>query len=404
MVELASPLDAEVAHPVSEADLDEVYELFAKAFPPSYVEAAAHLAFIRKHEPPVPPQNYFLVRGGGGELAGALKTVDRRLMLDGCLLRVAGLSYYAIAPTYQPTTCAQQIIQALLHRIRSGPYDLSLGFARKVMDGYWSRYGFFGFSSFYSLTMDLADLRTFEAQGSVTVETQPNDEQGPFRHWYDHTYSRINGAVVRDDADWDFWMKKIARNTPCTRAVFQAGAHAVGYAVWKGNRIVELAGDDRYTEACLRRLADPLSAYQTVVFHLPYTHPAFRLLRQRNYTASARRVWDGGHIALVSHLTRFLKTLQPALERRLVASGVSPFALSCNQMMFRWDGTHLSMAEEAVPSCPHRIVFAESEWQKLLLGVEPAAMLRGFVSSGRTGIVDLVFPVLWPQVPELDEF
>ena len=394
----------DASHPASETDLGELYELFAKAFPPSYFEAKSHLEFIRRNEPAVPSHNYFLVRGVEGDVVGGLKTVDRVLMLEGCPLQVAGLSYYAIAPKYQPTNCAQQIIKALLNHITSGRYDLSMGFARKVMDGYWSRYGFIGFTSFYSLTIEMRDVRALGSPQGVRLNTPGVSDEGCYNRFYEDTYTGITGAVSRDEALWDYWLRKIERNKHLRLAVFKERDKIVGYVVWRDNTVVELAMDTQCTPECLRRLADQLAEYKTLTFNLPYTHPVFRLLRQRNYVYSVRRVWDGGHIALVADVPRFLQTIHPVLARRLVIGGAAPFSLSCNQVLFRWDGTHLHLAEGKPPSARHRVEFHDAEWQKLLLGVEPATMLRGFASSGQAGVIDLLFPVLWPQVSELDEF
>lgn len=394
----------EVFSPVSEHELDELYELFAKSFPPRYFQARSHFEFIRRKEPHAPYHNYLLVRGINGELAGGLTIVDREMMLDGCSMRTAGISYYAIAPEYQAGNCTRKILKALFDRLKSGSYDLSVGIASKAMDGYWSRYGFFGFTAFSSMTVEMRELRKLPLAAELTLSHKVVDDEESFKRIYKSCYGALTGSIDRDEALWSYWFSKIARRKDLQLVAFRRGADCIGYVVYRDNAIIEIAVDTEFIAECVRCVGERLSNKESLALNLPPSHPVFNYLRQFNHSYSIRRVWNGGHIALVLDEFACLRKLQSLLERRLIGGRVASCSVSCNKVTFHWNGNFLSITEDGGQPCEDRIEFHHSEWQKVLLGVEPPKALKGFRSHGNTGVVDTLFPVLWPQVAELDEF
>jgi hypothetical protein len=390
---------ARVGAPASPADLDRLYDLFARAFPPSYHEAQAHLAFIRAHQPPVPAENYVVASTADGTIVGGLTLLERTMLVDGCPMRVAGMSYYAIEPSYQATDCAARIIAATFQRLRGGRYDLAVGFARKVMDGYWSRHGFVGFTGFSSLTVEAPDLRRLAPAGTVTaVPDLP--EPAALARLYRATYGGLTGAFVREAPEWRYWTARVRRgNLGVT--TFARGGEAVGYAIRRANTVLEIAAEPQWLPACLRALGESAGA-GSLIFACAPAHPAACVLRTLNHAYTVRRAWNGGHIALVVDRDALLERLRPAIERRLRGAVCAPFGVQCADVGVRWDGERVAFARP--DGVKPAIAFEPSEWTKLLLGVEPPEALRGFQDEGGARLASVLFPVLWPQVAELDEF
>jgi hypothetical protein len=394
---------SEVVPPAGEADLDAVFELYAQSFPPSYFQAKAHFDVVRRCEPPVPLENYFLVRGPDGEVAGALRLVERTMLLDGVALRLAGISHYAIAPVYQRTECAVRILKALFERVKGGGYDLSLAIARKVTDGYWSRFGFFGLAGFCSFTVNTRDLRRAASDGTVHVRPMGDGDAEHCARLHENTYATVSGAIVRDAGLWAWCYEKVRGRRDMTWHILEEGARVVGYAVMRGDTILEVAVEPDRAAGCLAALAGA-GTHECLHLTMPPSHPVAMFLRRFNYTFSHRRVWDGGHVVRVTDWWSLLVQMRPVLERRLANARVSPFWLSVNRITLMWDGRLLALRSQEDMPCADNVSFDESEWPKVLLGVEPVTAMRGFRATGSAQLIEVLFPVLWAQLAELDEF
>jgi predicted N-acetyltransferase YhbS len=392
-----------VVNPATESEVDEVFELYARSFPPSYDEASAHLNFVREFEPPVPLENYLLVRGSEGELAGAVRVVERTMSLDGHPLRVAGLSYYAVAPAFQNTECGVRIVKALFQHVGRRGYDLILGIARKVMDGYWSRFGFFGLSGFYSISVDCHELTRLTRAGAAELRRGEGRDLETIKALYGESYGMVSGAMVRDDALWGWWLAKIDRRTDLELYLVECAAVRCGYLVLRADTIVEIAAKASQLPAVLSA-ASRLCGDRMLTFSLSPTHPVWRFLRSVNYTASTRRVWNGGHVARVTDWRNLLSRVSSVIERRAATLGLAPFQIPVNSLVVEWDGSVLSFREGAPSADDDHVSFAESDWQKVLLGVEPLDTIQSFRGGVGQHIISLLFPELWPQISELDEF
>ncbi len=393
---------ARVGPPQSPPDLDQAYDLFARAFPPSYFEARSFFDFLRANEPPVPAGNHLLAWMADDTLAGAIRVVDRTCLIDQVEFSTAGLSFYAVAAEYQTSDCAPRLIEALFAFVQAGGYDLSMGVARKVMDGYWSRFGYIGFGGFHTLTTSSKALRSVGASSGIALELVEAGKHVDLASLHAATYSSLSGAFVRDPVYWRWWNSRLRRRRDLSLSVFTAADEIVGYVAQHGATVIEMAARHERLANCLAAMGRSTS--RDVVFNLPPNHPAAVLLHRTNHSASSRRAWNGAFIAKVTDRDRFLSKMHQRLQHRLLSHFVGPFRLQCNDVAFGWDGRSLSVGSAAAATEAMRVTFDPKEWPKLLLGLAEPHELRGFISAGGAGIINVLFPRLFPQMGELDEF
>ncbi len=393
---------ARVSPAESRAELDQAYDLFARGFPPSYFEAQAYFDFLRGHEPPVALDNHLLAWSAEGALAGAIRIVDRTMTIDGVPMTTAGMSYYAIAPPFQSGDCGRRLIDALFTLVSARGYDLSVGIARRVMDGYWSRFGFIGFGGFHTLTTSAKVLRSLGAATKIDLRVVLPAESIDLAEFHAKGYESVSGALLRDARYWQWWFSRLRRRRDLTLSVFRDSGDAVGYVVQKGSAVIEIGARSGALTDCLVALGGETTG--DVVFNLAPNHPVATILNRTNYTASSRRAWTGGYIMKVNDRHRFLAKLHARLEHRLRVRSTAPFAIECNEVAFSWDGNAVALGAASGASGVTRIGFDTNEWPKLLLGLAEPPQLKGFSCSGHSELLSLLFPVLTPQMPELDEF
>ena len=393
-----------VISPKDPQELESVYELFARSFGPDYFSARENFQFLLENEPYAPLQNHLIVKEANNEVVGALRLVDRLLMFGPIMLRAGGMSLFAVNPQFWYKGIAHSIQKAFLEWA-DNTFDITFGFARRRMDGYWSRFGYIGYTSFALLTVD---TKTVPADDGECNLVNFSDTHLPdYQQYYLDSYQNVFGSVHRDDALWNYYLKKINHYGLGTLYSFKGqNNRLVGYALVKENTVLDIAGDSATFPGMVKALVAKLGkTAQAVDFNLSPAHPFFKFLLRFNHTYTIRRVWNGGHIARTAPVSKFLEKIRPVLEARLRDADCSSFSIKVNDQAFDWTGTRLET--RPLQTSDHGDVeFDAGEWQKILLGIVPTSDVKGFqaVTKRDERIVHTLFPVLWPQTPEPDQF
>ena len=384
-------------------ELTEAYEFLARSFPPDYFAARRHFEFLLANEPYAPPRNHFIVRSSSGEIIGVQRTVDRTLALDDVEFSVCGISAGAVHPDYWHLGVAPAFHRALFDRI-DREYDLAIGFVRKKLDGYWARFGYVGYTSFCAVTVMSRDIKC-PPRSRELRPFRPQDLNACAAH-YAHTHASVLGTMKRDELLWTFARAKLERFNLGEHLVLEGpGGASLGYAIVKGDTVLEVAAGQSHLEELVCALFVSRRS-DSLTFQLSPLHPLFEILLRFNHSYGVRRVWNGGHVARVARVPQFLDRLKPALQKRVSEVGVAEFDLQMTGHRFQWDRSDLVITASEKQNDNDNVVFEPHEWHKALLGVVPVKALRGFRSNSErsTQIAGLLFPQLWPQTPELDQF
>ena len=83
---------------------------------------------------------------------------------------------------------------------------------------------------------------------------------------------------------------------------------------------------------------------------------------------------------------------------------LAPFQIPVNTLLVEWGGSTLSFHEGTRSEDDDRVRLEELDWQRVLLGVEPSETIASFRGGRGHHVMGVLFPELWPQVSELDEF
>ena len=172
----------------------------------------------------------------------------------------------------------------------------------------------------------------------------------------------------------------------------------------KNDTITEIAGYEYAYPGIIKALrgkfGDRLSSMH---FSLSPKHPFFRFLLRYSHSYSVRRVWNGGHIARLAPTSKILAKMTPLFEERLREIEHAAFAINIRGQVFNWSGKKLKI----IPASEGHAVdvdFDIAEWQKILLGIVSPADVNNYESSSSrvTAVMDLLFPMMWPQTSETD--
>ena len=368
-----------------------VLELLARSFPPNYLEAKNNFEFFLNEA----PNKIYLLAWLEAELVGVLCLLGRSFNYFGIPLRATGMSYMAAERAHANFSATEVLKEKMFVYIEKHS-DLSIGFARKVMDGYWYPYGYLGFTNFGELMIERDKLRGRNSGFSHT----PVQEEHLARigDLFSETYRNVLGSLVRNSSLWSYYLKKAERDRTVFRALWK-DAELIGYFVVNGNRVLELGVGGIFLEQMpgfLKSYFQEQPALDgTIVFEIGQTHPLTRILRKFVHTVSQRHAWNGGHIVRIHSIPDFLRKSLPIFEERLRNARTSDFLFQWGGLSFGYQGGHLEI-EGRIDESLH------FDWQKLVLGIlSPKDILNSTPSV--MGTMAILFPVVSPQVPYFDQ-
>jgi predicted N-acetyltransferase YhbS len=285
----------------SPEEVDAAYELAARVFGPDYFTASATKRRLRAVDPVRGLDEVVLVLSDG-EVVGFVRLVARAVWLGGDVLPVGGVTSVCVHPRVQGQGYGRLVMEEALAVSRARGDALSIAFARRAVDGFYPRLGYFGLGCHPELTV-LAPAR-----GEAALAVTPGfdvAEIGAYDAAYRATYGGLPFAFARDAAWWPSFAQRLeGRIPPDGFRTVRAHGRAAGYFVVQGQRVIEAAavdGDGATLEAALAAVPGG----GELALALPPAHPALVPWRRRNHTERVRCAWDGGHVARVLDGARF---------------------------------------------------------------------------------------------------
>jgi hypothetical protein len=134
-----------------------------------------------------------------------------------------------------------------------------------------------------------------------------------------------------------------------------------------------------------------------------YYHPLSFSIRQRAHSFDTRFAWTGGHIVRIEDEHLFLKRIAPVLQDRLARCAAMDFAFDCQGFHFLYQDAVLRVTRSSLSEVEQ---FVRRDWSKLLLGVQSLDdMVCDLSTIGAFApYLQVMFPKLYPQIPENDHF
>ncbi len=260
--------------------------------------------------------------------------------------------------------------------------------------------GFLGITNFGSISIETKDIHLKKSDLSSDVFS-PDDLPDALRIFQSNQASQT-GSFFRDDILFDHCFHKSANAGAQWRAIRNQDS-LVGYLVYRGDCIIELYVDATVkSKALMSLLKNALDLGQKINFDIGFGHSLITELSELHHSRNQRYAWRGGHIAKITNPLSVLEKMSDKFLTRVNQVGVAPFSLKINKILFQYDGTRVSVTEQASGEFAD-IKFKDTYWVHLIFGVDSP---RFYIYSNgeKVGLLSVLFPILWPQFPKLDQF
>jgi len=387
----------------SAEDKTQILNILARSFPLEYSAGLEHFNFFIEK---CPNKIYLVARNQDSQIIAVSCILRRKFNYEGLVLNLAGLSYSAVIHGLRDFTVTNKLWESLFEYL-SVNSDLSLGFARKVLDNYWYPHGFLGFTNFGSISIEVPDYQLSNLR--LRMSALKRNEIRYLLPLFHETYEKNLNTMLRSIEDWEYILDKLGRNQQYIFSIKDSDNAIVGYLLRSSNIVEEICVDEQYMGQVLTLICSTArkedKSVQKLYFNIGLKHPFSIYLRKRmHHSINTRFAWKGGHIIRVSNLQKFFNQITGLIQSRLSIIGSSNFFIEFLGVSFRFESAKLVISVSQLEGNKRNV--QQIFWQKLIFGVQDAedCIVEPVVDAETLILIKLMFPIRNPQISILDQF
>lgn len=246
-----------------------------------------------------------------GKVIGVVRVVPKVVCKSKVKYKVAGFTSICIDKQARKRGISSHLINKTIDIARGRGFDLAMLVARKAVDHYYNKFGFFGISSYESISI--------ESNTSINqnINLLPLDRNyiSIYLKVYEDNYADCFGKVIRSHSQWEFILNLIELRKEVVAFTVFYNASPVGYVIINNNKICELAieGDVKLIEILssikkkLRSMVDWMD--------LPSNHSLVRNAKNLDIRIQRRECAYGGHMALILKEEKFKNNIENRKDR-----------------------------------------------------------------------------------------
>ncbi|MBI5134697.1 GNAT family N-acetyltransferase [Candidatus Uhrbacteria bacterium] len=309
----------------SKKDEQEAYELLYKAYGPSYFHAKEVFDVTRIYDSTLNKKNLFILKEGDS-LVGAVRTVTRRLMVFGQEFSVGGIAAIVVEPRYRRGGAVfHSMTQSVLSEMSNRGLDFCLIFARRAVDHFFVRHGFWG----TPVEKNIRLLNPPHPQATSIQFRCIKDSDVPFLERMHRSINQYFSVFL--ERPKELWMSKIKNSSFTARfdaylCIDTFTSLPVGYVVAEpAGTIIEAALLPDYKlwyPSVFFSQSSPVFEAALRGLSLPQEHPALRMLRGHAYSSFTRHPHYGGNLLKILNPTDHDSPLMECVRRQLAQRGV----------------------------------------------------------------------------------
>jgi len=294
-------VDFVIEHVRKEEDFKAAFDLAFSVFAPQSLSDGytENKYFLWAEDPFFRYENIVLAKYQG-KLAGLIRIVPRTLCKGDKTLSVAGISSVCILPALRGKGLSIQLMDYTLDFCKKSGYDVSVLFARRSADYYYTRFGFHGISTYSQIyvkkpkKLNVSNSYSFADGDLIFLEI--------YAQAYDRTYGNCFGKLQRTPEYWKFLLSSLSYKPYCYNKVIKFNMRAIGYIIWDLNKVLEIATIENVVgEEFILFLMENIGILtsDSLQFEILPQHTMVKQLYGLDVTFQSRECIFGGHMLKV---------------------------------------------------------------------------------------------------------
>ena len=207
--------------------------------------------------------------------------------------RVAGLSSICVAKEYQGQGFGRALMEKSVVYLDDENFDFSFLIARRAVDHFYTKFGFFGASSYQSFKCKF-EREQFE--GIIGFSNFKIENSSSYLEFFHSNYKQCFGATCRGEGFWRYAINRLlAIGLNFKEVIFEGDL--IGYIVHRDLSIVECGFSMKIPQCIIRQSMIEFSAPQSnLQMNLPHDHMITDSLNNVDVEFYSRKCLFGGHM------------------------------------------------------------------------------------------------------------
>jgi len=227
------------------------------------------------------------------KIIGIVRIIPRTFKIKNIRIKAACLSSICIDPCHRGKRLSYPLMKAVHARLESEGFNLSYLIARKAVDYYYLKFGYYGIPAHEKLIVK--EKKTSKAVYTICNKYHLSDELiSKVNIWYRKAYRNTLGFTERSKKFWLFTLKRIAVLSNHNFLIIFKNNNPAGYIIRNMNEVLELGFD----KSCDNNLIADSIIKKTKIkeFCIPHTHMLAEGLRNEDVIYQSRLCDYGAHM------------------------------------------------------------------------------------------------------------
>lgn len=291
-------VDFVIEHVRREEDYKAAFNLALSVFAPqsSSGEYRDNKFFSWTEDPFFRYENIVLAKYEGIP-AGLIRIVPRTLCKGDKTLSVAGISSVCLLPELRGKGLSIDLMDYTLDYCKKSGYDLSVLFARRAADYYYTRFGFHGISSYSRVIVKKPNKISFTT--GYELANWDFNLLEIYSKAYERTYANCFGKFQRTLEYWKFLLISLSYKQDCNNKIIKYNGKAIGYVIWDSTKVLEVATtEDMQVVDFILFIMDSMNilSEDSLQLEISPQHPILAQLYGFDITTQSRECVFGGHM------------------------------------------------------------------------------------------------------------
>lgn len=364
---------------ISKTQLYQVTNFFKKNFPGNKKRLQKHFSIVLKNS----KNQKWTLAYFKNKICGAYIIKFKIMNYQGIKLKICGTSYIAVDKKFQKFGIAKYFKNKLFKL--SEKHDLILGFARKIMDGYWVPYGFVGITDFGVFNINPLNIKTYELNTNFKITNFKKQYLNKIKTIYKINDKFITGNLVRTSLDFK---KCLKINNLKTIKIFKKNNIFIGYMILQNNVITEIRINPKYYYECSYCIKNYFlnKSINNIEFKTNLNDPFLLYLSRFSHEISTRHFYEGGHVIRIVKIKKILNKLKPLLKKKLRFLGIK-------KLLINYEGVSILFKNNRI-TYKYLKKIDSTLLTKLIFGIIPKKNAK----------LEALFANIKIQFPEFDHF
>lgn len=288
----------------NEKEAAEALLLASESFCPSSVDlnnAHVRKSFMLQEHPGFGDGSTVVVVNEKNHVMGSAFLISCTMLVGGTLRKGMFLSSISIAEGLRGQGFSCYLMNAALAIAVDHGAEIAIVIARRAVDGYYNRFGFWGVSQYSKLNFNLDTLPdSNEKFDNVILQAATDSDLEICDEMYVNSYKNLSGHCIRGLNIWNYILRKIAL-LDLSLDIVWSGSLRTAYIVHDGQgNIYEIGlaeSGSKFDAKALLAMVSPRSGDLTM--HLSPEHPFLEKLKGGDICITLRDCPYGGHMIRV---------------------------------------------------------------------------------------------------------